>query len=246
MSTATLDAPATQTPVPKANVVHQPTEWSWLYDVVDQIGPGQRLSVSGADWGVYQKVMDRRDGNRKGMKIQYDCGEIHLMPTYFLHELLKKLLAQLIEAYVEERNIEVVPAGGMTVSREDKDRGFEPDECYYVQNCRSVLKRENLDFTKDPPPDLTIEIEITSPVSKRLPIFAAFRVPEVWRYNGTTLSVLHLMPDGRYEPMTDSLAIPGFPFVEIPRYLTRAGMVDNTSLVREFRQWVRTNLAPKS
>lgn len=241
MNTATLETSITQTPLPKVK-----SDWSWLYDSVDRIGPGQRLTATGANWSIYQNVMARRDAMRPGMRIQYDRGEIHIMPTSFLHELLKSLLAQLLEVIFVELKIDMIPAGGMTVSQEDMDRGFEPDECFYVQSFRRVLGKEKLDFQKDPPPDLIIEIEITSSVSTRLPIFAAFRVPEVWRYDGKSLTVLHLMPDGRYEPMSDSLAIPGFPFADLPKFLSQSGKVSNTAILREFQQWVRENLVSQS
>jgi Uma2 family endonuclease len=248
MSTATLDAPVTQTPVPKSAGLSTPKDWSWLYDALDRLAPGQRLTVDGANWDVYQKVMERRDGNRKGMKIQYDRGEIHLMPTYSWHELWKKVLASLVECLAEELNVPISGLGGMTVSREDRDRGFEPDECYYVQNIHRVIPapERNLDFTIDPPPDLTIEIEVTSPVSKRLPIFAEFKVPEVWRYDGKDVIVLHLLPNGTYQSAGASLAFPRFPVSVLAGYLAKAGTVDQMSIVREFRQWVRTNLSPKS
>ena len=247
MSAAILDAPATlpltQTPVPKPI-----PDWEWLYDAVDRIGPGQSLSVNGANWKVYQNVMDRRDGNRPGMRIQYDRGEIEIMPTHSWHELWKTILACLIECIAEELSIPLSGLGGMTVSREDRDRGFEPDECYYIQNIHRVIPapERNLDFTIDPPPDLTIEIEVTSFVSKRLSIFAAFKVPEVWRYNGEHLTILHLNSDGQYRPASMSLAFPSFPVAELNSYLAKAGTVDQTSIIREFRQWVREHLTTKS
>ncbi len=239
MSTATLEIPVSQTPVPKAK-----DEWKWLVDAVDQLEPGQAVSISGTNWDVYQRVMDRRDGHRPGMRISYDRGELHIMPTFYLHEKLKKFMSLLFEMYCIERIIDFVAAGGMTVSQEDRDRGFEPDECYYLQSHRRVLGKEKLDFTVDPPPDLTIEIEVTSPVSRRLPIYAAFQVPEIWRYNGETITILHLMPDGRYEPMADSLAVPGFPFDELPAFLTRYEILSNTQFIREFREWIRANPKP--
>ena len=170
------------------------------------------------------------------------------MPTYSWHELWKKVLASLVECLAEELNIPISGVGGMTVSLKDRDRGFEPDECYYVQNIHRVIPapQRELDFAIAPPPDLTIEIEVTSFVTKRLSIYAAFKVPEVWRYDGVTLTILHLMPNGCYQPMLMSLAFPNFPIAVLASFLAKAGTVDQMSIVREFRQWVRENLVSKS
>jgi Uma2 family endonuclease len=40
--------------------------------------------------------------------------------------------------------------------------GVEPDECYYINNEATVRGRSKLDFETDPPPDLAIEIDLTS------------------------------------------------------------------------------------
>ena len=37
-------------------------------------------------------------------------------------------------------------------------------------------------MTVDPPPDLVIEVDITRSSLDKLSIYAALRVPEVWRY----------------------------------------------------------------
>jgi Uma2 family endonuclease len=241
MSTAVLDVPAMKTPLPRKS-----TDWIWLYDAVDRLVPGQTLTATGANWQVYQRVMERRDGHRPGMRVQYDRGVIHLMPTYLWHELCKKILSSLFECYCEERQLSVTGAGMMTVSREDRDRGFEPDECYYVANVQSILGKKVLDFRSDPPPDLTMEIEHTVSVSKRLGLFAEFKIAEVWKYDGQTLSVLRLNANGHYESIDHSHVVPGFPFAEVSRHLAKVGTIDQISVVREFRNWIRQNQTTQS
>ncbi|WP_162422349.1 Uma2 family endonuclease [Myxacorys almedinensis] len=45
--------------------------------------------------------------------------------------------------------------------REDLDRGIEPDSCFYIQNADRIVGL-NPTIPNDLPPDLAIEVDITS------------------------------------------------------------------------------------
>ncbi|MEO8892528.1 MAG: Uma2 family endonuclease, partial [Coleofasciculaceae cyanobacterium] len=70
--------------------------------------------------------------------------------------------------------------------------GKEPDSCYYIQNEAQVRGKIELDFTVDPPPDLALEIDITSSSINQLEIYADLGIPEVWRYDGRTIHFYQL------------------------------------------------------
>jgi len=214
-----------------------------LADLLVNLQPGRRVTVAPMDWDAYEYLLAVRDeSGRRGVRLTYDRGSLELMPTTNLHERLKKILALLIEAWLAETGADYLPSGGLTIRRKDLQRGFEPDECYYVQNWRKVAGLRELDFTTDPPPDLTVEAEVTRPVDSRLPVFAAFRIPEVWRYDGERVTVLLLGPDGTYQSAAASRAIPNFPFADAPRFLTLAESVEVSfaAIDRQFRAWVRS------
>lgn len=158
------------------------------------------------------------------------------------HERLKSVLAQLVRVYLEETGGRYSGSGAVTVSRADQARGVEPDESFYIRNVDRVVGTRELDFSTDPPPDLVIEIEVSRSVDVRLPVMAAFRVPEVWRCDGTRLTVLVLRPDGAYAESDRSSAVPGFPLGEVGRYLALAETTDEGTVSREFRAWVRAHL----
>jgi len=42
-------------------------------------------------------------------------------------------------------------AGSTTFKRADLARGFEPDECYYLQNAPAVRAKDQVDLSVDPP-----------------------------------------------------------------------------------------------
>jgi Uma2 family endonuclease len=118
---------------------------------------------------------------------------------------------------------------------------LEPDQCYYIQNEAAVRNRDRLDLTQDPPPDLAIEVDITSSSIDQLAIYAALGVPEVWHYDGQTLTIYHLVA-GDYESHDRSLSLPQLTTTEVVRFLELRQTMGETSLIRQFRQWVITQL----
>ena len=135
--------------------------------------------ISGVSWHDYVDLMTFRDIHRPGVRIQYDAGELEIMATSFPHDSWKHMLTLFVSVLAEEMSIKLVVAGSMTVSRKDLNKGFEPDGCFYIRNYQRVMPVRELDFTKDPPPDLAIEIEYSRTILERLPIYAALKVPEI-------------------------------------------------------------------
>jgi Uma2 family endonuclease len=146
----------------------------------------------------------------------------------------------MLEAMTEELDIGVHGGGSTTFKQEILEHGLEPDECYWVANEPKVRGCDEIDLDEDPPPDLVIEVEVTRHVLPRLKMYAALGVPEVWRYDGQQLRVLHLSDEGEYTARSESRAFPFLPVAEFPRFLAMRGEMDETSLIRSFREWVRT------
>jgi Uma2 family endonuclease len=184
----------------------------------------------------------RTDAGRRGVRVAFDRGEMEIMVVGGTHERLKKIVALFIETWLVETGTQYAPSGSMTHLRADLEKGFEPDECYHVQNWAKVAGLREIDFTKDPPPDLTVEIEVSRTVLNRLPIYAAFKIPEVWRYNGSRLAVLLLQSDGSYRESSVSRTMPSLPVAEVPRLLELAGDISLgfTEIRSRICEWIRS------
>ena len=113
----------------------------------------------------------------------------------------------LFERLCETLDIEIFAGGSTTFQREDLEKGFEPDECYYVQNADFMRGKDNVNLDFDPPPDLTIEIDVKHSSLNRMSIFAAIGIPEVWRYDGEILTI-YLLNDVVYEKSNTSSVLP--------------------------------------
>ena len=137
-------------------------------------------------------------------------------------------------------DIDIQSCRTMTCKREDLQRGFEPDNCYYVRHEAVMRSKTELDLSVDPPPDLAIEIDLGGRSTSKLAIYAAFGVPEVWWFDGRTLCVFALGGDGQYQQRSSSVSFPNLPPAEIEKVLAKLGTASETALVRSFRQWVLT------
>jgi Uma2 family endonuclease len=154
-----------------------------------------------------------------------------------LHESYKKLLGRIVESLTEALEIEILSLGSMTCDRQDLARGLEPDQCYYIQNEAKVWGKAKIDLQIDPPPDLAIEIDITSSSINRFAIYAKLGVPEIWRYDGQRISIHHLV--GEFYLLSDrSIAFPLVSTQDLQSFLDLKNTVKENALMRRVRDWV--------
>jgi Uma2 family endonuclease len=196
----------------------------------------QRLRLSLVPWQDYVAICDAM-GERR-LRVTYDQGELEIMSLSRKHERSKKRLALLVETLTDELEIGRDSGGSMTCRNEAMARALEPDDCFWIQNEALVRGRDELDLDVDPPPDLSLEIEISRSMLNRMAIYAALKVPEVWRWNGETLTVHLLGSRGSYRVSKRSKVFPFLPMDEIAAFLKRTELND-TMLVAAFRRWVR-------
>lgn len=218
-----------------------------VIDLLPHLRPGWAMTLPGVTWAEYDRLLDARDQARAwAVKLTYDRGRLDLVTKSNTHELWKTVVGLLVTVWAEEAAVPVVGCGETTVRREDLDRGFEPDQWFYVGPtvARVLPLGRELDFTTDPPPDLAVEIEVSRKLGDRIDLYAAVGVPEVWAYDGHQLVVYTLGPNRGYTPATTSRALGGLPAADLARYLGLAGTVDQVSIVRQFRAWVRQTLVP--
>jgi Uma2 family endonuclease len=187
-------------------------------------------------WPLYVALRDEEDNNH--VRMTYDRGRLELMAPARRHERPFKLLAQMVQAWTEERGIPRSTGGPTTLRREDLSRGAEPDESFHIQHEADVRAVEDLRLPDHPPPDLIIESDSTASSIPRLPIFAALGVPEVWRWKDGVLQVLHLEGE-QFVERPESRVLPGFPFDEARRLIALRSTMSETDLIRAFREHVR-------
>lgn len=204
---------------------------SWSLDDV------QHILLDGVSWELYEHLL-KEIGNRP-IRLTYDSGDLEIMSPLPEHEFAKSAIAGMIVAIIEALDIPHAGLGSTTFRRRLKKKGLEPDACFYIKSQPLIIGKKRLNAPKDPPPDLAVEIDVTSRSIPRLPIYAALGVPEIWRYDGKALACL-LLRKGGYVTSEFSLAFPKLrvghvrPFIRIAEE-----KCDQTASLKAFRAWLR-------
>ena len=186
-----------------------------------------------ATWEQYVELRDSDE--LRNTRMTFDRGSLELMSPSKLHERAACLIGRCIDVWTEERRIEIQSCRSTTFRRYDLLRGLEADNCYYIEHEPAVRDRDEVDLAIDPPPDLAIEVDVTSRSIDRMPIYAALGVPELWRWYDDRLLVLRLDAAGQYVEAPVSQALPGFPCDKLTELIKRRTTAGETSLIREFR-----------
>ena len=134
----------------------------------------------------------------------------------------------------------------MTLRRQLKQRGLEPDESYYIASEPLVRHRRRLDLSKDPPPDLAVEVDVTHKVLDRMEAYSKLGVAEVWRCDKSGLRFYRLTPSGDYRTSKTSVAFPKLTSTDLNRFLNRLEDVDENAMIWEFSDWLKKLTAAKS
>src|SRR5215210_3959554 len=200
----------------------------------------QRVVLHNIGWGTYERLLADHENN-SAPRFTYDRGELEIMSPSPEHEKFNRRIAQLVLAVAEELGIEAEDLGSTTFRREDLERGFEPDSCIYVQNEEQVRGKDRIDLAVDPPPDLVIEIDITSPSFSKLPIYAQIGVPEVWRYNGDRMTIL-ILEGSDYAETNESLVLPPVTSNALTDLVEKSKTTRRTIWMERARRWVRNSL----
>jgi len=202
--------------------------------------PNNITTLEKVRWQTYQALLwDLGESSHK--KLTFNRGILEIMSPLPEHEINKGFLGRLVKATTEVLGLEVLSLGSTTLSREDLQRGIEPDECFYIQNEQLVRGKTNFDFTIDPVPDLAIEVDITSSSLNRLEIYALLGVKEVWRFTAEDLFI-YALENGVYQVQEYSSVLPILSKQVMVNFLKQRGEKGENALLGEFRQWLRSQL----
>lgn len=201
--------------------------------------------VLDTDWDGYLRILDELEAQGYRPRTTYDRGKLEIMTVSSRHERANTVLGMLVEILLDALDRTYQPLGSVTIQRRDLDRGFEPDGCLWIANAKALPKDRELDMWRDPPPDLIVEVEVSRRILKRLPVFAAFRVPEVWRYTKKgELKILVLTEEGTYAEVDGSPTFPGFPTDAFVRHVHLLADVEYSEVKKRFRRFVQAWLNP--
>ena len=201
--------------------------------------PGQRIQLKDVNWDEFEAILAEL-GDKRACRIAYSDGVLEIRMPLPEHEVDKELIGDMVKILLEELDIDNECFGSTTFKRQDVAKGIEPDQCFYIENHAAMIGKRRIDLTVDPPPDLAIEVDVTSKTG--LDAYLALGVPELWRFEEGRLRI-SLLQNGQYQDANSSAHFPQFPIIEgVSQFLDRAQIEGRSQTLKAFRQWAREGM----
>ncbi|MFH5803400.1 Uma2 family endonuclease [Alienimonas sp. DA493] len=200
------------------------------------------LVLGGVSWRSYCEMRD--DPCNERLRLTYDASSRRLgiaVPGK-RHENVAELLGYLIATFGRMRRLNIIPVGSTTWRRVTVG-GAEGDKAFHVGRPAAEL---NLDGNvpdlagSDLPPDLVVEVDVTSSGVEKLPIYAGLGVPEVWVWTDDAI-VVHRLTDDGYETVDGSVELPGFPLAFAAELIAGRADAATYELEEAFAERLRTD-----
>jgi len=176
-------------------------------EIAAPAGGEQRLALYGVSWETYDQLL-RAFESHPSVLMTYDDGALEIMVATLEHEKWKSVLGDIVKLIATEMEIDFVSTSQTTFQIEKKKGGFEGDDSFYFSNLAWLRQQTRIDLKTDPPPDLVVEVDITSPSVGKFPLFARLGIKEVWRYHAGEVKILRPVGD-EYIEQKESILLPG-------------------------------------
>jgi len=185
---------------------------------------GERVFIqTGVTWEEYELILSACEENSH-LRFTYLEGTLTIVSPGRLHEITKEKIGDFVVAYLQEKGIEYLPLGSMTLKNKPKKAGKEPDKSYYIGTGEGEI------------PNLAIEVIVTSGnIEKNLETYARLGVEEVWFWQDNTFR-LFFRETQEYREISSSRIIPNLDLELLKNHLSQPNFF--RSLLR-FRKKIR-------
>lgn len=204
-----------------------------------RIQPGQQLLLEDVSWQQFENILAEL-GEHRAARISYSHGCLEIMVPLPEHEKAKEIIGDVVKILLNELSINYDALGSTTLKNEKMSQGVEPDTCFYIQNQAAVIGKNRINLSVDPPPDLAIEIDLTS--RTQLDNYQILGVPELWRYGKQGLKI-NFLQGGKYVESSCSPTFPDIPIIElVNQYVQQSQIIGSSQAIQAFRNWLRNNI----
>lgn len=204
------------------------------------VPPGQRIILTDVNWSNFEEILQEL-GEKRASKVAYFQNKLEIRMPLPEHEFDKEILGDMVKILLEELEVERECYGSTTFKRKDMEAGIEPDNCFYIQNYRLMIGKRRLDLTVDPPPDLAIEVDVTS--KTQLSAYEALGVAELWLFSQGSLRI-NVLQGGQYVESSFSPIFPNLPIIEgVSQFVEMSLKQGSSAALRAFRKWAREKIA---
>jgi Uma2 family endonuclease len=208
------------------------------YAIVSQLPADAVVIFRHISWEDYEDLLEQV-GEASHLRISYNDGTLQVMTLSTEREKYVRFFESLMTAVRLRRRINILSFGSATMRKQKRGKGNEPDACFYVQTADLIGNRIQLDFATDPPPDIAVEVDVHHDSLEKLPIYVALGVPEVWRFDGETVTI-HLLEQDHYMESAASLALPMLTSRILTDALARLRRAGELQALVAFDEWLQT------
>ncbi len=204
-----------------------------------EIPAGNQLLLRNVDWESFEQLLEELGDNR-GTRLSFSDNTVEIMSPMAAHENDKRIIGRIVETILEEMGVEYASLGSTTFKNEQMTQAVEPDECFYIQNEEKTRGKAKIDLEQDPPPDLAIEIDLTS--RTHFNNYEKLGVPELWRFDGKSLNI-NTLQNNVYIESSQSRQFPNIPLKEaIPHFVEESKTRGRSRMIKSFKLWLKDYL----
>ncbi|MEB3828550.1 Uma2 family endonuclease [Phormidium sp. CCY1219] len=194
-----------------------------------QLAPGSTVTIPNVSWQEFESLLEELR-EKRAARIAYSHNTLEIMAPLPEQEIPNDLISDIVKTLLKATGIRYQPFGSTTFKREGR-AGIETDASFYIQNYQQAIGKRRLE-PEDPPPDFTIETDVTSKTT--IEAYKAIAIPEVWVYHKGMLTI-YLFREGEYVTSETSPTFPDIAIAEIiPTVVERAWQVGTYEALAEF------------
>jgi Uma2 family endonuclease len=166
----------------------------------------QKSIITGVSWEDYELLLNHL-GDISRYRITYLDGTLEIMSPSRRHEFSKKNIARLLEAYLNQAEIDYWGYGSTTFRKQNQKSGKEPDECYCIGSEKEF-------------PDIAIEVIVSSGGVDNLEVYKRLGIKEIWFWQNDRFTIYYLDRQGEYQQQDKSVILPELELNLLASYVT--------------------------
>ena len=208
-----------------------------VLQATEHLPDGATLVIHEFEWEEYERLLEVLE-DRPKLRVSYDCGRLEILSPSVAHEQFTRLMDFIVYVFCEVFELKVRCFGQSTMKSKALAKGVEPDALYYVKSVELIRGKFDIVLGADPPPDIAVEIDFTKRSLRKLPIYAALKISEFWRYDGKKFTI-YALTDQTYSPIPESRFLPGLTEAMLKEVMEAARTGDTMDVIKAFRKRVQ-------
>ncbi|MGH9936377.1 MAG: Uma2 family endonuclease, partial [Blastocatellia bacterium] len=177
-------------------------------------------------------------GDRRDVRLSYQRGRMEITMPSPEHEEYADLIQDLTRLLVRELGLRLESRGTALLKCELRETGAQPDGCFYIQHAAQVIGKRQIDLSTDPPPDIVVEVDLSSQSLGKFSIYAALGVPEIWRYDAVAFEMWRLSGQ-EYVEASASRAFPFLTAAVMTEMIEQSKVIGQDEALENFRRWIQ-------